>query len=113
MQRLLSQACNGGGKHAQLDAVFAASDMMAVGALRALREAGKRVPEDVALASYDDMPIAANTNPPLTTVRQPIHRNGIIAAETLFDMIEHPGSPPRRIVLPAELVIRATTGTKS
>jgi LacI family transcriptional regulator len=112
MQRLLNPAGNGGGKHT-VDAVFVASDMMAVGALRALHEAGKRVPEDVALASYDDMPIAANTDPPLTTVRQPIHRNGMVAAETLFDLIEHPGSPPRRIVLPAELVIRATTGSKS
>lgn len=102
MQRLLPHAP---------DAIFIASDAMAVGALRALREVGKRVPEDIALASYDDMPFAAHTDPPLTTVRQPIHRAGMVAAETLIDLIAHPDSPPRRIILPTELVIRASTGS--
>ena len=60
------------------DAVFAASDIMAIGALRALREAGLRVPEDVAVVGFDDLPQAARTEPPLTTVRQPIYRLGAI-----------------------------------
>jgi LacI family transcriptional regulator len=94
------------------DAVFAASDVMAIGALRALRDAGRRVPEDVALIGFDDMPLAATSNPPLTTVRQPVPRTGEAAAETLIDLIEHPGAPPRRIVLPTELVIRASCGSK-
>jgi LacI family transcriptional regulator len=94
----------------QPDAVFAASDMMALGAMRALREAGLRVPEDVAVVGFDDMPFAASTTPALTTVRQPVHRTGAVAAETLIDLIEHPGSQPRRIVLPTELVIRQSCG---
>ncbi len=93
------------------DAVFAASDTMAVGALRAVREAGKRVPDDIAIAGFDDMPFAARTDPPLTTVRQPIQRAGFVAAETLIDLITHPGDEPRRIILPTELVIRASCGS--
>jgi LacI family transcriptional regulator len=93
------------------DAVFLASDAMAVGALRALREAGKRVPEDVAIAGFDDIPLSARTDPPLTTVRQPIQRMGSVAAETLIDMIAHPGSGPRRILMPTELVIRGSCGS--
>ncbi|MEP7359002.1 MAG: LacI family DNA-binding transcriptional regulator [Anaerolineales bacterium] len=94
------------------DAVFAASDVMAVGALRALREAGRRVPEDIALIGFDDMPFSARTDPPLTTVRQPVQRTGEVAAETLIDLIEHPDAQPRRILLPTELVIRASCGSK-
>jgi LacI family transcriptional regulator len=97
MQRLLP---------ASPSAVFVASDMMAVGALKALRQVGKRVPEDVALVGFDDIPIASAIEPALTTVRQPIRRMGSLAMETLLDLIEHPGSGPRRIVLPTELVIR-------
>jgi LacI family transcriptional regulator len=109
MQRLLARARQPGAAGLP-DAVFVASDAMALGALRALREAGVRVPDDVALAGYDDMLFAARTAPPLTTVRQPIHRAGAVAAETLFDLIEHPDAPPRRIILPTELVMRASTG---
>lgn len=90
------------------DAIFAASDQMAVGALRALAQAGLRVPEDVALMGFDDMPFAARTSPPLTTMRQPIHRLGSTAVETLIDLVENPGTPARRIILPTELVIRAS-----
>lgn len=92
------------------DAVFTASDAMAVGALRALRDAGKRVPEDIAVAGYDDMPFAARTDPPLTTVRQPIHRLGVVTAETLIDLISYPATAPRRVVLSTELIIRASCG---
>ncbi len=94
------------------DAVFAASDAMAMGALRAMREAGRRVPEDIALIGFDDMPFAAGANPPLTTIRQPVQRTGEAAAEMLIDLIEHPDAQPRRIVLPTELVIRASCGSK-
>jgi LacI family transcriptional regulator len=102
MQKLLSR---------RPDAVFVASDMMAVGALRALREAELRVPEDVALVSFDDVPQAARTEPPLTTVRQPVHRLGAMAVDSLLDLIDHPDSSPRRIVLPTELVVRASCGS--
>jgi LacI family transcriptional regulator len=100
-QRLLAQ---------QPDAIFAASDTMALGVLRALREAHRAVPDEVAVVSFDDMPFAARTEPPLTTIRQPIQRMGQMAAETLIGMIEEQTSRPRRIVLPVELVIRATCG---
>ena len=92
------------------EAVFVASDAMAVGALRALREVGLRVPEDIAIAGFDDIPFAARTDPPLTTVRQPIQRMGALAAETLIDMISHPQPQPRRIILPTELAIRESSG---
>ncbi len=110
MQQLLARARQPGANGLP-NAVFVASDTMALGALRALRDAGIRVPDEMALAGYDDMPFAARTDPPLTTVRQPIHRAGAVAAETLFDLIENPGSQPRRIILPTELVIRASTGS--
>jgi LacI family transcriptional regulator len=93
------------------DAAFVASDNMALGALRALRYAGKRVPDDVALVGFDDMPQAATINPPLTTVRQPIRRTGALAVETLIDILENGAKSPQRIILPTELVIRASCGS--
>jgi LacI family transcriptional regulator len=92
-------------------AIFTASDSMAEGALRALREAGLRVPQDVAVVGYDDMPNAARINPPLTTVRQPTNRMGALAVNALIDIIQNPGSHKRHIVLPVELVIRESCGT--
>ncbi|MCA9875424.1 MAG: LacI family DNA-binding transcriptional regulator [Anaerolineales bacterium] len=97
MQRLLPQ---------QPEAVFVASDTMAQGAIRAVAEAGLRVPKDIALIGYDDLPPAAQTVPPLTTIRQPIKRAGYTAVETLLDILAHGAEPPRRIILPTELVIR-------
>ena len=102
MQQLLSH---------RLDAVFAASDMMAFGAMRALREASLRVPEDVAVVGFDDVPQAARVEPPLTTVRQPIYRLGSTTVDSLLDLIEYPDSSARRIVLPTELVVRASCGS--
>lgn len=88
------------------DAVFVSSDAMAFGAMRAIQDSGLRIPEDIAVVGFDDIPTAATSKPPLTTVRQPIQRTGSVAAETLIDLIEHPDPQPRRIVLPTELVIR-------
>lgn len=92
------------------DALFAASDMMAIGAVRAIREAGLRVPEDIAVVGFDDVPFATRADPPLTTMRQPIYRTGFVAAETLIDLIANPSPQPHRIILPTELVIRASSG---
>lgn len=91
-------------------AIFIASDRMAEGALRALREAGLRVPQDVAIVGYDDMPNAATMMPPLTTIRQPINQMGALAVGALIDMIQNPHSHKRHIVLPVELVIRESCG---
>lgn len=92
------------------DAVFAASDTMAVGALRALREAGLKVPDDVALVGYDDLPPALQADPQLTTIRQPIAKTGSLALELLIEIIDHPEQPPRHIILPNELIIRNSCG---
>jgi LacI family transcriptional regulator len=94
------------------DAVFAANDMMAAGALRAIREAGLKVPEDIALVGFDDIPMAAQLDPSLTTIRQPIKRLGRLAVETLIEAIHHPETLPRRIILQPELIIRASCGAK-
>ena len=92
------------------DAVFVASDAMAMGALRALNETGRRVPEDVAVVGFDDIPAASHMDPPLTTVRQDIPRLGQLAAETLIQILAEGMTPPHRLVLPTELVIRSSSG---
>ena len=97
---------------AEPSAAFMASDTMAVGALKALRQAGRRVPQDISLVSFDDIPVASATEPPLTTVRQPIGRMAVLAVEALLDLIEQPGSGPQRIVLPTQLVIRESCSGK-
>ncbi|MEV0728859.1 MULTISPECIES: LacI family DNA-binding transcriptional regulator [Polymorphospora] len=88
-----------------LDAVFVASDLMAHGALRTLREAGRRVPEDVAVVGFDDIEMARYTDPPLTTVRQPIQEMGREMTRQLLRMAagEDIG---HAVVLPTELVLR-------
>lgn len=93
--------------------IFAANDAMAVGALSALREAGVRVPEEVAVAGFDDIPVARFLNPPLTSVRVGIAALGERAAALVLSALAERSPPrqrPRRDVLPAELVIRDSCG---
>ena len=92
------------------DAVFAQSDSIALGAIRAIRDGGLQVPDDIAVVGFDDMPLAESASPPLTTVRQPIARAGQQAVETLLDIIHTTPQPARHIILPVELVIRASSG---
>jgi LacI family transcriptional regulator len=92
------------------DAVFVASDLMAVGALRALQQAGRRVPDDVALVGFDDAPVATFTDPPLTTVRQPVYELGVTAIKQLLRLLEEEHEEPVRAILSTELVIRASCG---
>lgn len=93
------------------EAVFVASDTMALGALRALREADLRVPTDIAIVSHDDLPPAVQADPPLTTVRQSISKTGALAVETLTQIISQSDAlPTQQIVLPVELVVRASCG---
>lgn len=87
-------------------AVFAASDMLALGALAAAREKGVRVPEDVSVAGFDDIDFAAYCNPPLTTVRVPASRMGEMAVEMLSEMIEGDSMQVNQITLDTELIIR-------
>jgi LacI family transcriptional regulator len=92
------------------DAVFVTSDTMALGALRALRGSGVKVPDDIALVGFDDLPQAATADPPLTTLRQAIQRRGVMEVETLIDILHNGLEPSRRLIVPAELVIRASCG---
>ncbi|MEV1143268.1 LacI family DNA-binding transcriptional regulator [Micromonospora sp. NPDC049799] len=92
-------------RHPDLDAVFAASDLMAHAALRALREAGRRVPDDVAVIGFDDIETAAYTDPPLTTVRQPILELGRQGTRQLLRLAAGETIEPS-VVLPTELVLR-------
>ncbi|HET9170545.1 MAG TPA: LacI family DNA-binding transcriptional regulator [Actinospica sp.] len=87
-----------------LDAVFAGSDNMAAGAVRALRAAGRRVPGDVAVVGFDDLPIARMTDPALTTVHQPVQALGREMAKMLVGLIG--GERPTPLILPTRLVIR-------
>jgi DNA-binding LacI/PurR family transcriptional regulator len=89
-----------------LDAVFAASDLMAVGALRALRRAGRRVPDDVAVVGFDDDPVARHTLPPLTTVRQPVEEQGTALAQRVLALIGQRDTAPEHQELPTSLVRR-------
>ena len=93
------------------EAVFVSSDTMALGALRALREAGLRVPQDIAVVSHDDLPPAVQADPPLTTVRQPIARTGKLAVEKLAQLITSDKSESaQHIVNPVKLIVRASCG---
>ncbi len=91
-------------------AIFAQNDYMAIGAIRAIRACGRRVPEDVAVLGYDDVPVAAYYDPPLSTISQPMQEVGQTAAQLLIDLIGDPHAEPREILLKPTLVLRESTG---
>jgi DNA-binding LacI/PurR family transcriptional regulator len=91
-----------------VDGVFVASDVMALGAIRALRAAGRRVPEDVALVGFDDS-IAATADPPLTSVRQPIEDMGREMVRLLLEQAAAPDAVARRVILATQLVRRRSS----
>ncbi len=99
MQRLLRQAPH-------LTAAFVQNDRMAIGAMRALREAGRRIPDDFSVVGYDDVPEAAYSAPPLTTIRQPMQEVGQIATRLLIQAIDHPDVEKKEVLLKPELVRR-------
>ncbi len=92
-----------------LDGVFVANDVMAFGAMRALRNAGRRVPDDVAVVGFDDIPASAMTHPPLSTVRQPLYEMGRTAASMVMAAVRGE-SITKRIELPTSLVVRESSG---
>ncbi|MEO8035632.1 MAG: LacI family DNA-binding transcriptional regulator, partial [Acidobacteriota bacterium] len=94
----------------KFDAVFAANDSMAVGALSALAESGLRVPADVAVVGFDDIPIARFVTPALTTIRVDIAELGRRAFQTVFEAMERPSRRPIRERLPTSLVVRSSCG---
>lgn len=93
------------------DAVFAIGDSLAIGFISGLRECGLRVPEDVAIVGFDDIPLAAQTHIRLSTIAQPTYEIGRKAVEVLTNQIEGKKDTPRQVVLPARLVVRATCGS--
>ena len=102
VQALISAGC-------RFDAIFAASDLIAIGAMRALTEIGKRVPQDVALIGFDDIPAASQTSPPLTTISQDLKSGGEQLVESLLASFEDRAMPSAMI--PARLVVRGSTGS--
>ena len=104
MQRLLNT-------RPDIDGVFAASDSMAVGALRTLQDSGRRVPEDVAVVGFNDLASARYSNPPLTTVHQPVRALGHEMARMLLNLIE--GQDPSPLILPTRLIVRDSAPTST
>jgi DNA-binding LacI/PurR family transcriptional regulator len=108
-----------GGQHAMevllrrcpdIDAVFAASDLMAAGALSALYAAGRRVPEDVAIVGFDDSIIALSTQPALSSVRQSMEAMGRELVSVLLQTVDARDRVVRRVVLGTELIVRQSSG---
>jgi len=90
-------------------ALFAYNDASAIGAIRAIRESGLRVPEDVSVVGFDDIQAAMFHSPSLTTVRQPLHQMGEIAAKILLDRLEGQEDWPRQVAVKPELMVREST----
>ena len=90
-------------------AIFAVTDMTAVGAFGAARRMGLRVPEDMAIVGYNDIPLASRMMPALTTVHVPIHDFGSVAVRLLLDQIETGEPSRRRVIFNPELIVRGST----
>ncbi len=97
-------------RDAPIDAIFAASDLLAIGAMRALNDRGVRVPEDIAVVGFDDVPMSAFASPPLTTVAQDSKRAGELLVDTLLQQIQ--GQPTASQMLPARVVVRRSCGSR-
>lgn len=98
----------------QFTAIFAFNDISAIGAIRAIREAGLRVPEDISVVGFDDIPSAAFQNPPLTTIRQPLQTMGTLAVEHLLQRVTNESAVSKfdTITVEPELVIRDSTAPR-
>jgi DNA-binding LacI/PurR family transcriptional regulator len=94
-------------EHPDITAILAETDMLAFGAQRLAAERGLKIPDDLSLVGFDDIPPAARNEPPLTTVRQPLTQKGEVAYELLQELLA--GEPPRNVMLPVELVVREST----
>ena len=89
-------------------AIFAANDISAYGVMDAVRDSGLRIPDTMSVVGFDDIPGSLHTNPPLTTVRQPLREMGKLATHMLFALIDDPKRGLERVDLPTELIVRAT-----
>ncbi len=99
-------------KGMELDAIFAGDDDAATGVITALKRAGKRIPQDIAVVGFDDLPLSRHLSPPLTTVRAPIEQVGQEAANQLIRLIRT-GQATSLVILPTELIIRQSCGCGS
>jgi LacI family transcriptional regulator len=99
---------------APFTALFAFNDISAIGAIRAIREAGRRVPEDISVVGFDDVPSAAFQNPALTTIRQPLRDMGKLAVQHLLESIRGKGgnASKRLIVVEPDLIVRASSAPR-
>ncbi len=95
-------------KRIAFDAVFGASDLIAIGAMKALEEAGLKMPADIAVMGFDDIAMASYTHPPLTTVQQDTRLAGELLVETLLKLVN--GEPAESMLLPAKLIVRGSCG---
>ena len=91
-------------------AIFAGSDQQALGVYEAARQRGLRIPQDLSVVGFDDLPVARWVSPPLTTVRQPLAEMGRAAAQMLGEIIEDRPLRSRRVELSTELIMRESTG---
>ncbi len=98
--------------HAGITAIFATTDILAIGAMQTAHQLGLKVPEELSILGYDGIMESAITFPALTTVRQPIHEMGELAAQTLLTRIRQPEAPAQQIVLENSLLLRASTGPR-
>jgi len=94
----------------EITALFSQNDRMAIGAMKAMREAGRRLPDDLAVVGYDDIPAASYVDPPLTTMRQPMQEVGEIAARRLIELVNDPDLEREEVLLKTELVRRGSCG---
>jgi len=106
MNRVLAEMAPGRGP----TAVIASNDLIALGALRALRDHGLRCPDDVSVVGFNDIEFAQDFTPPLTTVRVPMHDMGTEAARTLLEIISSGQREREALRLPVSLIVRGSTG---
>lgn len=97
-------------RHPRIDALFVGSDSMAIAAMQTIKDSGRRVPDDVAVIGFDDLPTALETHPTLSTVRQPIQAMGREMVRLVLQQINEPGSAASQVVFATELVLRGSTG---
>lgn len=95
--------------HRKFTAMVCFNDMAAIGAIRALHDAQLRVPEDISIIGFDDVPQAAFQTPSLTTIRQPLHEMGKLAAQLLLERLRSPGDVPQEVAVKPRLIVRETT----
>jgi LacI family transcriptional regulator len=92
-------------------AIFASNDVMAMGAMDAVRNRGLSIPDDISILGFDDIPQAESVRPALTTVRQPLEQMGRVATQMLLDKLKTSEKIANRIELPTELIVRSSTAS--